>query len=95
MELFQRIVGAVLGILLFVAAFVFASFLLAAVAAFALVIWGWLWWRTRKLRSDIERGEQVIIDGNYRIEREVQGERVDEPPPRAGPDRGAGPGQGT
>ena len=89
MELLQRIVGAVLGILLFVAAFVFASFVVAAVAAFALVIWGWLWWRTRKLRSELDRGERVIIDGNYRIEREVHGERLDEPPPRSGPDRSA------
>lgn len=89
MELLQRIVGAILGILLFVAAFVFASFVLAAVAAFALVIWGWLWWRTRKLRRDLERGERVIIDGEYRIEREVQGERLDEPPRRSGPDRSA------
>jgi hypothetical protein len=94
-ELLQRIVAAVLGILLFVAAFVFASFLLAAVAAFALVIWAWLWWRTRKLRRDLAQGEQVIIDGNYRIEREVQGERVDEPPQRAGPDQGPRQGPGS
>lgn len=89
MELLQRIVGVVLGILLFVAAFVFASFLLAAVAAFALVIWGWLWWRTRKLRRDLEREGNVVIDGEYRIEREIKGEQLDERSPRSGPDRDA------
>ncbi len=88
MELLQRIVGVVLGILLFVAAFVFASFLLAAVVAFALVIWGWLWWRTRKLRRDLEREGNVVIDGEYRIEREIRGEQLDERSPRSGPDRG-------
>lgn len=90
MGLLQRIVGAALGIVLFVAAFVFASFLLAMAAACALVIWGWLWWRTRKLRRAARAGDGVVIEGEYRIEREVRGERIDDPRRRgadAGPER--------
>lgn len=68
--LLQRIVGAVLGIALFVAAFVFASVILAVAAALALVFWGWLWWRTRHLRRAAREGGNVIIEGEYRVERD-------------------------
>ena len=50
MILLQRIAGAFVGLALFVAAFVFASVVLAVVATVGLVLWGWLWWRTRDLR---------------------------------------------
>jgi hypothetical protein len=72
LNLLQRILGAVLGIALFIAAFVFASALLAVAAAFALVIWGWLWWRTRELRKRAAGGEGVVIEGEYRVERETR-----------------------
>jgi hypothetical protein len=80
--LLQRILGAVLGIALFVLAFVFASVLLAIAATAALLIWGWLWWRTREIRRAAREGENVIIEGEYRVERETG--RLDDdraPPP--------------
>ena len=69
-SLLQRIVGAILGIALFIAAFIFASVLLAIAATAALLIWGWLWWRTRDIRRAAREGDNVVIEGEYRVERE-------------------------
>ncbi len=68
----QRIVGLLLGIALFVAAFVFASIILAFAAAIALLIGGWLWWRTRRIRRELRKSEGTVIEGEYRVEREVR-----------------------
>jgi Mn2+/Fe2+ NRAMP family transporter len=69
--LLQRILGAVLGVVLFIAAFFFASVILAVAATLALVIWGWLWWRTREIRRAAREADNVVIEGEYRVERDV------------------------
>jgi hypothetical protein len=74
MNWLQRIVGALLGVALFVAAFVFASLVLALAAAFALVIRGWLWWRTRRLRRELDERQGAVIEGEYRVEGEARRE---------------------
>ena len=82
-----------LGIALFIAAFIFASVLLAIVATAALLIWGWLWWRTvllaivataalliwgwlwwrtREVRRAARDSGNVVIEGEYRVERETR-----------------------
>ena len=71
MSLIQRIAGAALGILLFIAALFFASVVLAAAALLALGIWGWLWWKTRDLRKAAAQAEGTVIEGEYRVERET------------------------
>ncbi len=76
MNIVQRIAGAVLGVLLFVAAFVFASVILAVAGAIALLLWGWLWWRTRELRKAAARADGAVIEGEYRVERETR--RIDD-----------------
>ena len=91
MNLLQRAVGGVLAVVLFVLALVFASVLFAGVAALALVAWGWLMWRTRHLprrsargaagtagptRSGNGAGSGTVIEGEYRVEREVR--RIDD-----------------
>ena len=65
-----------LGVVLFVAAFIFASVILAVAGAFALLLWGWLWWRTRDLREAAARAEGSVIEGEYRVERDVK--RIDD-----------------
>ena len=70
--LLQRILGAVIGVVLFIAAFFFASVILAVAATLALVIWGWLWWRTREIRRAAREGDNVVIEGEYRVERETR-----------------------
>ncbi len=89
MTLLQRILGALVGIVLVVVGLVFAWIVLVVAAALALVIWGWLWWRTRDLRRAVERGERrgggVIVEGEYRVEREER--RLEDPDPPEGPRR--------
>ena len=79
MNLLQRVVGALVGIVLFIAAFFFASVVLAVAAILALLVWGWLMWRTRDLRREMERASKddgTVIEGEYRVEREVR--RIDD-----------------
>jgi cobalamin biosynthesis protein CobD/CbiB len=76
MNFLQRAAGVLVGIVLLVAAFIFASVILAVAAFLALIIWGWLLWRTRHLRRDMKRSDGTVIEGEYRVEREVQ--RIDE-----------------
>jgi len=69
LNLFQRVAGAVVGIVLFVLALVFASVIFAVVAVLALALWAWLLWRTRNLAG---RGQGTVIEGEYRVERETR-----------------------
>jgi hypothetical protein len=73
LNLFQRIAGAVLGVVLFVLALVFASVIFAVAAVLALALWAWLWWRTRNLPR---RGQGTVIEGEYRVESETR--RIDD-----------------
>jgi len=77
-NLLQRAVAVVVGMVFLVLAFVFASVIFAVAAILALMIWGWLMWRTRHLRRDLERQQGTVVEGEYRIEREVRG--IDETP---------------
>ena len=76
MNLFQRVAGAVLGVLLFVLAFVFASVILALAGGIALGVWAWLAWKTRNVRREVRKAEATVIEGEYRVEREVR--RIDD-----------------
>jgi len=76
LQVLQRVVGLIVGIALLIAAFVFASVIFAVAAILALMIWGWLMWRTRHLRREMARGEGSVIEGEYRVEREVR--QIDE-----------------
>jgi len=73
LNLFQRVAGAVVGIVLFVLALVFASVIFAVAAVLALALWAWLWWRTRNLPR---RGQGTVIEGEYRVESETR--RIDD-----------------
>jgi hypothetical protein len=64
MGIIQRFVGVLLGLLFLAAVLVFASLALGVLLAVGLLIWGWLWWRTRSLRPAPGRG--IVIEGEYR-----------------------------
>jgi hypothetical protein len=64
MGIIQRCIGVLLGLLFVAATLVFASLALGVLLALGLVVWGWLWWRTRSLRRAPGRG--VVIKGEYR-----------------------------
>ncbi|HEY5636630.1 MAG TPA: hypothetical protein VIS77_06975 [Burkholderiales bacterium] len=98
MILLQRIAGAFVGLALFVAAFVFASVVLAVVATVGLVLWGWLWWRTRDLRraaaarrdamgnGPAGAGDGTVVEGEV-IREETRIERRPGTPEDNGPAR--------
>ena len=60
MIIVQRLLGAVVGILLLLAALVFASVALGIALAIGVVVWAWLWWRARSLPR------RRVIEGEYR-----------------------------
>ena len=77
MNLLQRIAGAVVGVVLFVLALVFASVILAVAGVIALLVGAWLWWRTRNLPPrgpgpGSGSGGGTVLEGEYRVEREVR-----------------------
>ena len=63
MGFIQRFIGVLLGLLFVAATLVFASLALGVLLALGLVVWGWLWWRTRSLRR--ASGGGVVIEGEY------------------------------
>jgi hypothetical protein len=64
MGFIQRVVGVLLGLLFLVAVFVFASLALGILVAVGLVVWGWLWWRTRGKLGPRPGG--AVVEGEYR-----------------------------
>lgn len=79
MNLLQRIAGAALGVVLFVLALIFTSVLLAVAGGIALGVWAWLAWKTRRLRREARPADAAggaVIEGEYRVEREVR--RIDD-----------------
>jgi hypothetical protein len=71
----QRIAGIAIGLILFVLAFIFASVILAAAGGIALGVWAWLAWKTRGVRREAAKGDGSVIEGEYRVEREIK--RID------------------
>ena len=62
----QRLLGIVLAAVFVLAALVFASIALGIMLAVGLVVWGWLWWRTRgRLPREPNQGRSVVIEGEF------------------------------
>jgi len=70
MKLFQRILAALIAVVVFGAALLFASIALGVILAIALIAWAWLTWRGRKLRGR----SGVVVEGEVR--RTVTVERI-------------------
>ena len=71
----KRLLVTVLTLGLFVVALVFASIFLAMAVGAAIVIGGWLWWRTRALRREAARNAPNIVEGEFR---EVPASRLED-----------------
>ncbi len=66
-----RILGFALGIILFALALVFASVLALVAGVVVIVFWIYLWWRVRQLQKEAAKQPgAVVIEGDYRIERD-------------------------
>jgi len=75
MQLFQRILAALLALVVFAAALVFASIALGVILAIALIAWAWLTWRGRKFKGR----SGVVVEGEVR--RTVVIERIEKRDP--------------
>ena len=82
MGLIQRVVGVLLGLAFLVAVLVFASLALGILLAVGLVVWGWLWWRTRGKLPRHRPPDGAVVEGEYRDVTPSQ--RFPRDPPRNG-----------
>lgn len=73
--LLYRVAGAVLALGMLLLAFVLASVFLAVFTVLALLAWLFLWWRTRHLRAELKARQGTVIEGEYRVEGNGNGER--------------------
>lgn len=66
----QRLLSAVVGLVILVAVFLLTSFLVALALAAGLLLSAWLWWRSRGARSRVIEGEySVVEDTKYHLRR--------------------------
>ena len=70
-----KVIAAVGGVILLVVGFMFSLVVLAIALVAGLGIWGWFWWKTRKLREQINAQmgarTQAASDGHV-----IEGEAV-------------------
>jgi len=68
-----RIFGFAVGVVLFAIALVFASVIALVAGVVVIVVWIYLYWRLRKLQKEAEKHPgAVVIEGDYRVERDDQ-----------------------
>ena len=70
----------VLGAAFLVLAFMFSLVILAALAVGGLMLWGWLWWKTRAVRKQMREQSPEPASKGYIIEGEVIRENDDKTP---------------
>jgi len=92
MGLIGRILGFAVGVVLFALALVFASVLALVAGVAVIVLWVYLYWRMRMLRRQAPhpaRPGAMVIEGEYRVERDESGGEARGEPERI--ERDAGP----
>jgi Flp pilus assembly protein TadB len=78
-SLLGKLLTLSLGAVFLVLAFMFSLVVLAVVAVGGLLLWGWVWWKTRALRKQMrEQGQQPPASEGYIIEGEVIRETDDD-----------------
>jgi hypothetical protein len=63
-----KLFALVLSAMLLVLAFMFSLVALAVVAVGGLILWGWLWWKTRALRKQMQSAAMStpqVIEGEF------------------------------
>jgi len=77
-----RLLTVIGGSAFLVLAFMFSLIALAVIAVGGLMIWGWLWWKTRAIRQQMQEMQAEMPLSGQVIEGEVI--RENEPPARPG-----------
>jgi hypothetical protein len=72
MSVLQGILRFLLAAALVAGAVIFASLMLLLAVTGALLIGGWLWWRTRHLRRVRASTGGAVIEGEFRVEHDAQ-----------------------
>lgn len=74
--MFRNVLTLLAGVILLILGFMFSVVILAVIAVIGLVAWGYLWWKTRKLRRSMKTKMQAqngqIIDGEAIIVEEYR-----------------------
>ncbi|AOF82035.1 hypothetical protein BSY238_1302 [Methyloversatilis sp. RAC08] len=91
-----KIFAALIGSILLVLGLMFSVVIIAVAIAFGLIIWGWIWWKTRALRQQMRAQMEAGMaagagasatysdgEGAPSSGRVIEGEviRADDPPP--------------
>lgn len=73
-----KVLAAIGGVVLLVLGFMFSLVVLAVAAVVGLGIWGWFWWKTRKLRQQIQERmrDQAANAGHSASGDIIEGEAV-------------------
>ena len=86
----SRILGFAAGVILFAVALIFTSVLALVAGVVVIVVWIYLYWKLRKLQKEAaKRPGAVVIEGEYRVERDDRA--IDVTPTRDPRNPGAGP----
>ena len=73
--MFRNVLALLTGAILLILGFLFSVVVLAVIAVLGLAVWGYLWWKTRKLRRTMQEhvpdgrvidGEAVVVE-EYRV----------------------------
>jgi hypothetical protein len=92
---FGRVLAVIAGLVLFVLGLMFSVVIIAVAVAAGLIIWGWIWWKTRPLRRQMREQMEARMaaggdtaapaaddEGRAPSGRVIEGEviRADDPP---------------
>lgn len=84
--MFRNVLALLASAILLILGFMFSVVILASIAVFGLAIWGYVWWKTRKLRRTMKEQDPdgQVIDGEAIVVKEYRMETKnvlpDDPP---------------
>ncbi len=72
--MFRTLFAFLAGAILLILGFVFSLVVFAVIVVLGLGVWGYLWWKTRKLRRAMQEQAQVgrVIDGEATVVEEYR-----------------------
>jgi hypothetical protein len=86
--LLGKIFAFIIGLAVLLLAFMFSLVIVAVLAAGGLIVWGWLWWKTRALRQQMREQVAPASEGNVQRDngRIIEGEIIRDSSPAKPPE---------